>query len=245
VKKYLFIFISTLLTLNASTINLAVAANVSYAIDELKKEFIKNNKNADIKVTIGSSGQLYAQIKRGAKFDIFLSANMKYPNRLYKQKIAITKPIVYTKGSIALVLKKDLKANSLEVLKSKKIKHIAIANPKTAPYGVAAKEALQNANLYNKLKNKFIYGMSIAQTLSYTLKAADAGIVAKSALFSKKLKRYNLHYIDINPLLYTPISQGMTILKNAKNKKPVKEFYDFLLSKTAKKIFKEYGYIIK
>ena len=244
-KKYLFIFISTLLTLNASTINLAVAANVSYAIDELKKEFIKNNKNADIKVTIGSSGQLYAQIKRGAKFDIFLSANMKYPNRLYKQKIAITKPIVYTKGSIALVLKKDLKANSLEVLKSKKIKHIAIANPKTAPYGVAAKEALQNANLYNKLKNKFIYGMSIAQTLSYTLKAADAGIVAKSALFSKKLKRYNLHYIDINPLLYTPISQGMTILKNAKNKKPVKEFYDFLLSKTAKKIFKEYGYIIK
>ena len=244
-KKYLFIFISTLITLNASTINLAVAANVSYAIDELKKEFLKNNKNADIKITIGSSGQLYAQIKRGAKFDIFLSANMKYPNRLYKQNIAITKPTVYAKGSIALVLKKDLKANSLEVLKSKKIKHIAIANPKTAPYGVAAKEALQNANLYNKLKNKFIYGMSIAQTLSYTLKAADAGIIAKSALFSKKLKKYNLHYINIDPLLYTPISQGMTILKNAKNKKSVKEFYDFLLSKTAKKIFKEYGYIVK
>ena len=87
----------------AGAINIAVAANVSYAINDLKKEFNKIYPNTKVNVTLGSSGKLTAQIKHGAPYQLFMSANMKYPNTLYNDKIAITKPIVYAQGSLAIL----------------------------------------------------------------------------------------------------------------------------------------------
>jgi len=232
----------------ATNIKVALAANVGYAIDDLKKEFHKLYPNHKIKITLSGSGKLFAQIKHGASYDIFLSANMQYPKRLYKDGIAISKPTVYAQGGLALfsVNRLDL-SQGIKILKSNTIRKIALANPKTAPYGKAAMEVIKNSGYYKKLKSKFIYGESISQTLIYTLQAADIGIVAKSALFSSRMKKYKQQkdWIEVDSRLYTPIDQGMVILKNGENNRGVKDFYNFILSKKGKTILQRFGYIVK
>ena len=143
------LLVSTILissSLWSGSINIAVAANVSYAIDTLKKEFNKTYPDIKVRVTIGGSGKLTAQIKNRAPYDIFMSANMKYPQYLYDNKVAISKPTVYARGSLAILSsKKQDFTKGLELLKDKNIVKIAIANPKTAPYGKASIEAIKNA----------------------------------------------------------------------------------------------------
>jgi molybdate transport system substrate-binding protein len=221
----------------AKSINIAVAANVSYAIKELIKEFNKNS-NQKINVIIGSSGKLSAQIENGAPYSLFLSANVKYPKYLYEQNITKNKPIIYAKGSLVLATTKDINLTSINDVLREDLKKIAIANPKTAPYGTAAKEALINSKLFKKIKSKLIVAQSVGQSLIYTLKATDAGFIAKSALFAPKLKG-KLNYVDIDKSLYKDINQAMILLKD-----DAKDFYNFLQSKKAKEILKNYGYIV-
>lgn len=245
-KKILLSLIFILSSLNAGTINIAVAANVSYAIEDLKKEFNKEHPNTKVQVTLGSSGKLTAQIKHGAPYQIFMSANMKYPQALFQDKLAISEPLVYAKGSLAyLSTKKFDFSKGIELLNTKEISTIAIANPKTAPYGKATLEAMKNANIYESIKKKLIFGESISQTLSYCIIAADIGIVAKSALYSKKMSRYKkgINWFEVDKNLYSPISQGIVILKSAKDNNEVKAFYEFIFSKKAKIIFEKFGYI--
>ena len=240
------VLISNLLI--AGDLKVALAANIGYAIDDIKKEFHTKYPNINLKITLGGSGKLFAQIQHGAPYDIFLSANMAYPNKLYKEHIAITKPKIYAQGALALFSTKPLDfTKNLNLLTQNEIDKIAIANPKTAPYGKAAVEALKNSGLYPKIKHKFIYGESISQTVIYTLHAADIGIVAKSALFSPKMTRFSKdkNWIDIDSKLYTPIDQGIVILKNAKDNQDAKVFYDFMLSKQVKTILAKFGYIVK
>ncbi|MFA9373990.1 MAG: molybdate ABC transporter substrate-binding protein [Poseidonibacter sp.] len=246
-NKYILIFFLLATTLNAGTINIAVAANVSYAINELKKEFNKQNPSTKVRVTLGSSGKLTAQITHQAPYDLFMSANMKYPEALYKKNIAISKPIVYAKGSLAfLSSKKQDFSKGLKLLEDKSIRKIAIANPKTAPYGIASMEALKNANIYENIKSKLVFGESISQTVAYSLSATDIGLIAKSSLFSPKMSNFkeNINWKEVDSSLYTPINQGIVILKNAKDNKEVKAFYDFMLSESAKKILQKYGYLL-
>ena len=245
--KKIFTTIVLLATfMQAQTINVAVAANVSYAMDPLLEEFAKTNPNTKVKITLGSSGKLTAQIKHGAPFDIFMSANMKYPEALYSDGVATTSPIVYAQGSLALLSAspKDF-TKEIFLLKDTSIKRIAIANPKTAPYGIAAFEALKNANILGEVEHKFVYGESISQTLSYTMTAADIGIIAKSSLYSPKMTHFQKgsHWIEIDSKLYTPINQGIVILKNGSAKGEARAFYEFMLSPKAKQILQDYGYI--
>jgi len=242
--RFLIVILFFNIFLIANAVKVAVAANVSYAMEDLIKEFNKSYPAIKILTTISSSGKLTAQIKSGAPYEIFLSANMDYPEVLFKKQFSKYKPKVYAKGSIAILTTKniDLK-NGLKALLNSKIKKIAIANDKTAPYGVATKEALVNLKLYSKLKPKFIYGQSIGQTLLYTINAADIGIVAKSLLYSKKMSKYKekKNWISIDKKLYKPIEQGLILLKGASD--DAKIFYEFLLSNKAKVILKNYGYI--
>ena len=245
--KTLLGIILLLSSLTANSINIAVAANVSYAIEELKNEFNKQYPDTKVNVTLGSSGKLTAQIKHGAPYDIFISANMKYPTTLYEDKIAITKPKIYAQGSLALLSTTQRSFHKgIYLIDSMLIKRIAMANPKTAPYGKATLKALRNTKLYENIKNKLIYGESISQTVSYALIAADVGFIAKSSLYSPKMTKYkhNVHWIDVDPKLYTPIDQGIVILQNGKNNKEVKAFYDFMVSDDAKNIMKEFGYLV-
>lgn len=248
IKKFLLTIAILNSYLFAGEINIAVAANISYVIEKLKEEFNKTNPNTKVQVTIGSSGKLTAQIKNGAPFNIFMSADMNFPESLYEEKIAITKPIIYAQGAIALFSPKKLDlSKGINLIIEENITKIAIANPKTAPYGVATIEAIKNANLEEKVKNKLVFAESISQTVSYAKTATDVGFIAKASLYDEKMKEYkeNIDWITIDSKLYTPINQGIVIIKNAKDNSEVKAFYDFILSSKAKEIFEKYGYIVK
>jgi len=231
-KKIILFF---LVVFSFGDIKVATAGNVAFAIKDLAKEFYKETH---IKITpiIGSSGKLTAQIQRGAPYDVFLSANMKYPNYLYLNHKAITKPKVYAKGKLVLFSKKGIKSLD-DILNAKKI---AIANPKTAPYGKATVEYLKNKKLYNKLKNRFIIASNISTTFSYAMKVTNYGFVAKSLLFKFPKLNNKYHFIELENL-YSPIKQGVVLLSNNPQ---AKKFYKFLFSKQAKRIFLKYGYDI-
>lgn len=244
-KNLFFITLFLASPLLSSTISIAVAANVSYAIKPLIKEFNKLHPDTKVRVTLGSSGKLTAQIKHGAPYQLFMSANMNYPNTLYSENIATTQPRVYAFGALAYLSVKERDfSQGVKLIESSKIKKIAVANPKTAPYGIATKEALKNAGLYETVKNKFVYGESISQTVSYTIAATDVGFIAKSSLFSPTMKKYKKkkNWNDVDSRLYTPISQGIVILRNANKNAEVRAFYDFIFTNKAKKILKEFGY---
>ncbi|MCF6172567.1 MAG: molybdate ABC transporter substrate-binding protein [Campylobacteraceae bacterium] len=243
-KKVFFVLILICFA-NASQIKVAVAANVSFAINDLISAFHTKYPNVKVSIILGSSGKLNAQIKRGAPFDIFMSANMRYPQDLYDNGLALEIPKIYAQGELALFSSKPRNfSKGIKVTLEKSISRVAIANPNTAPYGKATVEALKNAKIYKTIKHKFIYAQSISQTVQYALTAADLGFISKSSLFSSKMKKYkkNKNWIELNKNLYTPIQQGAIIVKATKNLKATQAFYNFIYSFRAKKIFKKYGY---
>lgn len=246
-KKIILTLLISGSSLFGGAINIAVAANVSYAIDTIKKEFNKLHPDTNVKVTLGSSGKLTAQIKNGAPYQLFMAANMKYPQALYDDKIAVTKPIVYAQGGLAyLSTKKQDFSKGMKFLEDSAIDKIAIANPKTAPYGKATVEAMKNGKIYENISKKFVFAESISQTVSYAVTAADIGFVAKSSLYSPKMSEYKkgVNWAEVDPNLYTPISQGIVILKEGEKNSEVKAFYDFMLGNEAKKILESFGYIV-
>jgi molybdate transport system substrate-binding protein len=225
----------------AQTVTVAVAANVSYAVEDLVKAFEKGHPATHVRVILGSSGKLTAQIRRGAPFDLFLSADTGYPEALHADGVGLQKPRVYARGLLALLSPKPRELDpGLRTLLSPQISRIAVANPKTAPYGRAAVAAMKKAGLYRQVLPRLIYGESVSQTLTYTLRAADVGIVAKSALMSPKMRRFKegKNWVEVDRGLYRPIAQGMLLLSpNGR------AFYDFLTSEEARKIFEAYGYL--
>ena len=239
------IFISS--TLLADKIHVAAAANISNVMEELKREFAKTDPDTSVLVTFGSSGKLTAQIKNGAPYGLFMSANMSYPQALFDDHIATTKPRVYARGTLVYFSAKGQDfSKGAKLLESGSIGKIVIANPKTAPYGKASVEAMKKAKVYKRVKEKLVYAESISQALVYAVTAADMGLIAKSLLYSPKMNKYkkevNWHPVETD--LYTPIEQGAVLLKNAQEKRAYKSFYDFILGAPGKSIFKKYGYII-
>jgi molybdate transport system substrate-binding protein len=246
-KKVIFTLMVLSSSIMAGSINIAVAANVSYAINELIDKFHESNPDTKVQVTLGSSGKLTAQIKNGAPYQIFMAANMKFPQTLYAEGIAITKPLVYAQGSLAMLSIKDLElSKGIKVVTGVKVEKIAIANPKTAPYGTAAVEAMKKAGIYEDIEKKLVFAESISQTVTYAVTAADIGFIAKSSLYDLKMAQYKkgVNWTDVDPQLYTPIDQGIVVIKHAADNKEVKAFYDFILSESAKSIFKAYGYLV-
>lgn len=246
-KKSLLVTLAMCASVYAHSINVAVAANVSYAIDTLTKEFNKTHPDTKVRVTIGGSGKLTAQIKNGAPYQLFMSANMKYPEALYEDGIAVTKPVVYAQGGLAYFSTKAQDySKGIDVVKSETIRKIAVANPRTAPYGKAAIEALKNGGMYESVSKKLVYAESISQTVSYAVSAADLGFIAKSSLYSPKMAAFKkgINYADVDATLYTPINQGIVILKSGEKNSEAEAFYEFVLSKKSKDILKDFGYLV-
>lgn len=234
-------------SLLAGEISVAVAANLSDVIEVFKAEFSKTNPNTKVNTVLGASGKFATQIKAGAPFDIFLSADMKFPESLYAEQLAVTKPVIYASGALAMMSTKGVDlSRGMAILDDPNIQKIALANPKTAPYGTAAIEAFKNASVYEKVEAKLVYGESISQAVQFSTTAADVGFVNKSAFYSESMKQYKegKDWVSVDVKLYTPIAQGIVILKQAHNNAEAKAFYDFVLSAKAKQIFKNYGYLI-
>lgn len=246
-KKLITSLLLVTASLFSGTINIAVAANVADAMEELKAEFQKSNSGTEVQVTLGSSGKLVAQIKNGAPFGVFLSADMEFPHALYAEMIAITEPVVYAQGELAYLSAKTLDfSKGIALVTEPSIEKIAIANPKTAPYGKAAVEAMTNGKVYESVISKLVFAESISQAVTYATTAADIGFVAKSSLFGANMKEYKegVHWVSVDTKLYTPIKQGIVILKNGANNSEYRAFYDFVLSPKGKEILKKYGYAV-
>lgn len=248
-KKFLVSFVALALAANvyAGSITIAVAANVTYAMDELIEAFNKTYPDTKIQTTLSSSGKLTAQIRNGAPYSLFMAANMAYPEALYKDGIAVTEPKIYAQGALAFLSAKPRDfSKGLNLLIEKDIQKVAIANPKTAPYGTASVEAMKNVGIYQEVEPKLVYGESISQTVTYALSAADIGMVNASAMYSDKMTQYKegVNWALVKSGTYRPIDQGIVLLKNGANNSEAKAFYDFMLGKKAREIMSRYGYIL-
>jgi len=231
--------------LNAGEINVFAAANLEDVFKELKVEFTKTNPSTIVNAAFHASGLLSTKIKNGEEADVFMAANMKFVEDLYDTKFAVTEPVVYAQGALALFTIRDIDLakgiNAVEGLKA-----IAISNPETAPYGKASIEALKKAGIYDKVEKNIVIAKSISEALSQALSAADIGFIAASVTHSSKMAEYKegKNFILIDPALYTPIDQGMVILKHGENNPEAKAFYDFIRSDRAKEIFRKFGYVV-
>lgn len=181
-KKFIVFFgiLFFTLHLNAQNLSIFVASSASKAMSEVKDEFLKTHPEDKIELVFGASGKYYELLKQGREFDLFFSADTKYAKAIYDDKNALIRPKVYVLGVLALY---NLLQGDIENLKEKagKITHLSIANPKVAPYGVAAKEVLENLDLNELFKDKIVLGENISvSVLHVDSKNADIAIVAYS-----------------------------------------------------------------
>ncbi len=226
-------------------LRIAVAANLQFAIKELADDFSQRS-GVECEIIISSSGKLTAQIIEGAPFDLLLSADMKYPQELYNRKFTLFQPDIYAYGNLILwTLHEDVEPE-LETLLSEQITHIAIGNPKTAPYGVSAMEVLRKFGIEEAVQKKLVYGESIAQTNQFIIsRSVDLGFTSKSVVMSSQMKDRG-QWSEIDKDLYSPMAQGMVVLKSRKSfESKAIQFRDYVLSSEGKEILHKFGYDMK
>lgn len=244
----IYTFLIWILTLNFSQLNddrltVAAAANTQFVMKELVASF-EERHSVKVDLILGSSGKLTTQIANGAPFDIFLAADMDYPNYLYQNGLTNHQPRVYASGIAVLWTTNNTRLKDIHSLKSSEIRRIAIANPKTAPYGKLSMEILKSYHYSDLLKDKLVFGESISQVNQYvTLKVVDVGITSKSVVLSPELNKVG-NWIE---LPNAQIEQGVVVINQVSEKKQelAMKFYEFLQSSTAKALFSKYGYICK
>jgi molybdate transport system substrate-binding protein len=240
---FVLVFITSF-SVRGQAVRVAIAANTEFVMQAMKRAYEEKGQSK-IDLIISSSGKLTAQITHGAPYDIFLSADMKYPEHLYKAGYALHRPDVYAYGRLVLWTLKNIDIDAgFEILKSPEIRTIAVANPATAPYGVAAIQALKEAGVYRAVRDKIVFGESISQVNQYLLSGvADVAFTAKSVVNAPGLTDKG-KWTEPADSLYSPIMQGAVILKHASqtNLTAAQAFYRFLSSSEGKAIFQAYGY---
>lgn len=224
----------------AEGLRIAVAANFIQATKELTRDFEKQT-GIKVEATFASSGSLYAQIVNGAPYDLFLSADEERPARLHREGTA-EKPFVYARGRVVLwSARKDFcRADQWrQAVADPSVRRIAIPNPETAPYGTAAREALQKAALWDSGREKRVIAQDIAQAFQYaTTEAVDGAFCAFSSVLSE-IGRQGCHYeIPEAP----EIIQSACVLKQAKDRAEAERFAAFLLSPPAAAVKAKFGY---
>jgi molybdate transport system substrate-binding protein len=228
----------------AQPLRLAVAANAQFVIKALQADF-KNKTGIVTEAIVGSSGNLTAQVKNGAPFDIFLSADMHYPEQLFKEGFAITKPREYALGSLIVCSSRDLDVkNWRNLITGNDIKNIALANPALAPYGRAAEDVLRHYGLWEKVNSKLVYGESISQVNTYiTTGVVHIGFTTEALIYEYPGKD-KLKWVRVDKNIYGKIRQGLIILSFARKSNYTKalKFYNYILSPAAKQILLQYGY---
>lgn len=245
----LFLFIAFHNTARADEkILIAAAANLNPAMDEICKGFEKANPTIDVEVSYGSSGNFFAQIKQGAPFDVFFSADTTYPTRLEEEGLAVKGgSTIYAFGSIVVWIPKKSALNprkGLHVVLDPKVKKLAIANQKIAPYGMAAEEAFRYYGLWDKVQDKLVFGENISQTAQFVQSgAADVGIIALSQAISPKLENDGDYWV-VPAESYNKLGQAYAILQRGKDKPGVRKFLEFVQGKKGEKVFSQYGYAL-
>ncbi len=231
-----------------STVSVAAAANLMFAFDKIETAFENQNPNTDIVVTYGASGNLFAQLTQRAPFDIFFSADTKYPRQLVDQGFARNDSYCeYASGRIVVWVAKDspldVEALGIRGVIDPSVKKIAIANPRLAPYGAAAEEALKDAGVYDDARDRLVFGETITQTAHFAESgAADVGILALALALTPEMMEKGRYWV-IPSESHSPIDQATVILNSSKNPQAAKLLQQFVLGPEGQSILAEFGYM--
>jgi len=228
-------------------ITVAAAADLTYALKDIATNFEKQS-GTHVNIAFGSSGNLSTQIANGAPFDVLFSADIEYPKKL--ETDGLTEPgtlYQYAVGRIVLWVPKDSKidiSTGMRSLAGAEVKKIAIANPTHAPYGRAAVSAMKSGDVYEKVKDKLVFGENVAQAAQFVDSGnVQVGIIALSLALSPGMAERG-RYWEIPLDSYPRIEQGTVVVKTSKNKTSAKAFLAYVRSPDGAAILKRYGFFL-
>jgi molybdate transport system substrate-binding protein len=227
---------------SAEPLLVAAAADLQFAFTEIGALF-EAETGQKVTFTFGSTGHLTTQIENGAPFDILAAANVAFVDRLTEQGLTIPETQqLYAQGRIVLVVNRNagLVATTLEDLLDPAITRIAIANPEHAPYGMAAREAMQSTGVWEAVEDKLVFGENVAQTLQFVQTGdAPVGIVALSIADVPEVTGTLLP-----AELHEPINQALAVIKKTPHEEAARAFVDFVNSPEGREIMKRYGFLL-
>jgi len=226
----------------AQQLTVAAASSLRPTLDYLVERYQQQYPDSEVSIIYGSSGRLSAQIINGAPFDLFLSADMEYPQRLREQLADVSEPQIYTIGRLVMwSARLDAAALSLQDLAADDIRRIAIAQPSVAPYGERARQALVAAGLWDKVQAKLVFGESISQAAQMAASgAADVGLFALSLAAQPELAEHS--YLLIDDSLHEPLAHGMVITPRGRDNAQIDAFTAFMVTADAREIFVSQGF---
>jgi molybdate transport system substrate-binding protein len=229
----------------ASTVSVAAASDLIFCLDALQAEFSRAEPNVTLKTSTGSSGNFYAQIRHGAPYDVFLSADLRYPRELIAAGAAEASSLtLYAIGRIVIwSLRPELDLSDLgKLVRDVRVQRFAIANPAHAPYGRAAMEALEHVGAWNDARPKLVLGENIAQAAQFVQTGnAETGIVALSLVLAPKLANAG-RWVEIPIGYHAPLEQGVVLTRSGAANPAAGRYLEFLRSPAARAIFERYGF---
>ncbi len=226
----------------AETVHVATASNFRQPLRLLAQSFEKNSEHK-VRISAASTGKLYAQIKHGAPYHLFLAADQKRPKKLEQEGLAITgSRFTYAVGQLALwAPQQQFQGKAKTLISQPGLRRFSIANPKTAPYGAAAQQALEAMGVWEQLSERLVRGENIAQTFQFVASgAAEMGFVALAQL-SKEARSKGYHWV-VPQEFYDSIRQDAILLKRGADNPAAKAFHAFLQSDSAKALINTLGY---
>jgi molybdate transport system substrate-binding protein len=231
----------------AEVITIAAASDLNFAFREIATEY-ENTTGNHVRLTLGSSGNFFAQIQNGAPFDLYFSADIAYPRKLEEAGLTVPGSLYqYAVGRIVLWAGKESQfdlSKGLEILREPAIKKIAIANPKHAPYGRAAVAAMEYFKVYDQVKDRLILGENISQAAQFIESGAcDIGIIALSLAVAPAMKSKGTYW-EVPTEAHPSLEQGAVILKSSKNQEAARQFIEFIKGPNGQEIMKRYGFVV-
>ena len=230
----------------AEEITVAAAADLTAALPEIAAKY-KQQTGQDIKLTFGSSGNLTTQIRNGAPFDIFFSADEDYPNQLIDADLAEKNTLYrYAVGRLVLWIPNDspldLSKLGMQALLDPAVKKISIANPQHAPYGRAAEAALRHFGIYDQVSSRLVLGENVSQAAQFVESGnAQAGLIALSHALAPAMKSKG-RYWTVPLDAYPTLNQAAVVLSNSKQKEAARKFLAFVRSPEVTSLLQSYGF---
>ena len=230
-----------------AVVRVAAAADTKFAFDEIAEAFRRQRPDIEVRVTYGSSGNFYAQLSNRAPYDMFLSADLEYARRLVREGRATPESeFVYGVGRLVVWASRrssiDVEKLGMEALRQPLVRKVAIANPAHAPYGRAAVAAMKNLGVYDKLKDRLVYGDSVMQAFQFVeSSAADIGIVSYSLALAPQLRdKGRLWQVPLDA--YPRQDQGGVILSWAQDRAAADALRNFMLNDDGRTILQRHGF---
>ncbi len=229
----------------AEKLTIAAAADLKFAMAEVVDKFRANRPGDQIEVIYGSSGKFFTQIKNGAPFDMYFSADIGFPQELEKSGLTAGTTRPYAIGRIVLwSMKPELGRLALKDLPRAPIRRFAIANPQHAPYGLRAKEAMEHQGVWTAMEKKLVMGENIAHTAQFVdTGAADAGIIALALVLSPTMEGKGTWTL-IPDAWHEPLEQGYVITKRAAGNRLAADFAQYMTTEPARAIMRRYGFVL-